>query len=322
MSSDAGVELQGTDLRNAGTDARPEDLPIRLSDIGARLRAFRMGRGLSPERVADRLGISRAALYRAEKGQIPKIDTLTRIAAVLGVSLPNLLGVGVEYVDNAIAFFERMRQLEQESEEVTGLFGPVSYLLTSPNYDDMLQDVLHDTLPEEPGEADAARQSMAVLMDVLRERKRAYQRRGLRIVSLISTADLERILMHGALGRHDLDPAVARDRRFRAREEVAHVAAMLRNPPPGVQIGVVREPTPATTFQIFRQPDRSVLAISPFRLGEQPNVHLGVALITSADEPMRLHENIARNLWRKALKGTEAADHVDQLIARYGIGPN
>jgi hypothetical protein len=183
----------------------------------------------------------------------------------------------------------------------------------------MLWDALHDTLPDDPEEAAVARQSLSVLMDVLRERKRAYQRRGLRIVSLISTADLERILMHGALGRHDLDRAIALDRRHRARQEVAHVAALLRNPPPGVQIGVVREPTPATTFQIFRQPDRSVLAISPFRLGEQPNVHLGVALITSAEEPMRLHENIARNLWRKALKAEEGAAHVDQLIARYGV---
>ena len=51
--------------------------PIRLSDIGARLRAFRMGRGLTPEAAAASLGISRAALYRAEKGEIPKIETLT-----------------------------------------------------------------------------------------------------------------------------------------------------------------------------------------------------------------------------------------------------
>ena len=109
--------------------------PIRFSEIGERLRAFRMGRGLAPEDLAGRLGISRAALYRAEKGQIPKIETLIRISDVLGVSLPTLLGVGIEYVDTAIAFFERMRQLEETSHQIVGLFGPISYLLTSDTYD-------------------------------------------------------------------------------------------------------------------------------------------------------------------------------------------
>ena len=104
---------------------------VRLSDIGARLRAFRIGRGISSEVLAQKLSISRAALYRAEKGEIRKIETLTNIAEVLGVSLPSLLGVGIEYVDTAAAFFERMRQMELECEQIIGLFGPVSYLLTS-----------------------------------------------------------------------------------------------------------------------------------------------------------------------------------------------
>ena len=63
---------------------------VRLSDIGARLRAFRIGRGISSEVLAQKLSISRAALYRAEKGEIRKIETLTNIAEVLGVSLPSL----------------------------------------------------------------------------------------------------------------------------------------------------------------------------------------------------------------------------------------
>ena len=76
---------------------------------------------------------------------------------------------------------------------------------------------------------------------------------------------------------------------------------------------------PATSFQIFRQADRSVLAISPFRLGEQPNIRLGVALITSAPEAMALHEEIAARLWSEALKGAEAAAYLESMIGRYGI---
>ena len=294
-------------------------LPIRLSDIGARLRAFRMGRGLSPEAAAERLGISRAALYRAEKGQISKIDTLTRISEVLDVSLASLLGVGVEYVDTAVGFFERMRQLEKESEQVIGLFGPVSYLLTSDAYDQMLIEVLLDLVPSDPEQAADAQRSLTALMDILRERKTQFRSRQNLIVSLISSSDIERFLLHGALGRHDLPEAVIADRRRKARSEVEHIEAMLRRPPTGVQIGIVLDSTPATTFQIFRQPDRSVLAISPFRLGEQPNVSLGVALITSASEPMLLHERIAQRLWDGALKSVEEADHLGVLIARYGI---
>ncbi|NDW03662.1 helix-turn-helix domain-containing protein [Jiella sp. 40Bstr34] len=296
-----------------------ENAPIRLSDIGARLRAFRMGRGLTPEAVAASLGISRAALYRAEKGEIPKIETLTRIADVLGTSLPSLLGVGVEYVDTAIAFFERMRQIEEEAEQIIGLFGPVSYLLTSDAYDGMLQEVMLDAIPPGEDAFGAARQSVDALMSVLRQRKSWYKRRQPLIVSLIASSDLERFLLHGALGRHDLPPETVAERRHLARSEVERIATMLRRPPPGVQIGIALEPTPATTFQIFRQRHRSTLAISPFRLGEQPNVRIGVALITSAPEPMRLHEDIARRLWEGALKGDAAADFLDGLLGRYGI---
>ena len=293
--------------------------PIRMSDIGARLRAFRMGRGLAPEAVALSLSISRAALYRAEKGVIPKIETLARIADVLDTSLPNLLGVGVEYIDTAIGFFERMRQMEEEAEQVIGLFGPVSYLLTSDAYDTMLEEVMLDGIPTDGTATTDARKSVDALMSVLRQRKAWYKWRRPLIVSLIASSDIEGFLMHGALGRHDLPYETVAARRMLAQEEVERIATILRRPWPGVQIGIALEPTPATTFQIFRQRDRSTLAISPFRLGEQPNVRIGVAMITSAHEPMRLHEGIARRLWDNALTDEDAAAFLDRLVARHGI---
>ena len=79
---------------------------------------------------------------------------------------------GIEYVDTAIAFFERMRQLEETSHQIVGLFGPISYLLTSDTYDATLREVLIEGThrdrvgaragPERGGDADldvlAARQ--------------------------------------------------------------------------------------------------------------------------------------------------------------------
>ena len=43
-----------------------------------------------------------------------------------------------------------------------------------------------------------------------------------------------------------------------------------------------------------------------FRLGEQPNIRVGVAMITSAPEALALHDKMAKDLWSRALKGAGA----------------
>ena len=107
---------------------------IRVDDIGNRLRAYRIGKGLAAEQVAEMLGVSRAAVYRIEAGEVIKIETLERLAGVLETSLGSLLGLGVEYYSNAISYFERMRQIEEKSDQVIAHFPPLSYLLTSSAY--------------------------------------------------------------------------------------------------------------------------------------------------------------------------------------------
>lgn len=297
----------------------PEESP-EFAEIGARLRAFRMGRQLSPDNLASQIGISRAALYRAEKGEIRKIETLTSIADVLDVSLPSLMGVGVEYVSNAIAFFERMRQMEEECQQIIGLFSPISYLLTSSDYDVVLREVLMESNQPAGSDGRSVQETIDTLLHILMERKRNFQRKRPLIVSLISTGDLERFLLHGLIGRYDLPAEIVRKRRLHARREAQHIVGMIREQPMGVQIGLVQEPVPATSFQIFRQRTRSVLAISPYRLGEQPNIRLGVALITSAEEAMTLHEDIVDRLWKSSIKGPEAVEHLETMIQRFAIG--
>lgn len=107
-----------------------------------------------------------------------------------------------------------------------------------------------------------------------------------------------------------------RERRARARAEAEHLVTMMEDEPIAVQIGIVPGTLPHTSFQIFRQADRKVLAMSPFRLGEQPNVHGGIAMITSAPEALGLHERTVQDLWRRALRGAEAATFMRKLIAR------
>ena len=131
-------------------------MAIRFDDIGNRLKAFRLGSGLCADEIANRLGISRTALYRFEKGELAKIETLEKLAELLGVSVPTLLGVGVEYVASAVSYFERMRQIEETSEHIIVLAGPISYLLASDAFDQALGDILRESIPE-PCRAASAR---------------------------------------------------------------------------------------------------------------------------------------------------------------------
>ena len=58
-----------------------------------------------------------------------------------------------------------------------------------------------------------------------------------------------------------------------------------------------------------------MLVLSPFRLGEQPNVRVGVAMITSAPEALALHEKVVADIWHRALKGQAAATYPAQALA-------
>ena len=72
---------------------------------------------------------------------------------------------------------------------------------------------------------------------------------------------------------------------------------------------------PHLGFQLFRQPDRKLLVMSPFRLGGEPNVRVGVAMITSAPDAISLHEDSINEMWSRSLKGQAAADCLRNLLA-------
>jgi transcriptional regulator with XRE-family HTH domain len=289
---------------------------IRFDDIGNRLKAFRLGSGLSAEEIAQKLGISRTALYRFEKGEVAKIETLEKLADLLQVSVPTLLGVGVEYIASAVSYFERMRQIEETAEHVIVLAGPISYVLASEAFDRALGDILRESVPDAIETRERALAQIDELMAVLRQRKETYRRRRPAVVNLIAAAEMERFLRNGLVGRHDLPDKLRRERRALARAEAEHFTALMENEPIGVQIGIVLDILPHTSFQIFRQPDRQILALSPFRLGEEPNTRVGMAMITSAPEALALHEKMARELWASALKGPAAVRFMRTLIEK------
>lgn len=292
-------------------------MPLRFDDIGNRLKAFRLGSGLSAEEVAKRIGISRTALYRFEKGEVVKIDTLEKLAELLQVSLPTLLGVGVEYIASAVTYFERMRQIEKTAEHIIVLAGPLSYLLASDAFNAVLGQLLKESISDSIEDRARAEAEVEEIMAVLTQRKETYRRRQPNIVNLIAASEITRFLINGMVGRLDLPEDLRRERRALARAEVEYFAKLMEDEPIGVQIGIVPETLPHTGFQIFRQPDRQLLSLSPFRLGEEPNVRVGVAMITSAPEALMLHHRAAEGMWQRALKGAAAAGYLRQLIARH-----
>lgn len=292
-------------------------MAIRFDDIGDRLKAFRLGSGLSADEVAKRIGISRTALYRFEKGELVKIETLERLAELLEVSVPTLLGVGVEYVASAVSYFERMRQIEAIAEHIVVLAGPISYLLASDAFDGMLAEVLRENIPDELPDRKRALGQVDEIMAILAERKKAYRRRQPGVVNLIGASEMEGFLRSGMVGRADLTDETLGQRRACAVAEAEHFASLMAEEPIGVQIGIVPDTLPHTGFQIFRQPDRRVLTLSPFRLGAQPNVRVGVAMITSAPEALALHEKTTKEMWRRAIKGPAAVALMRKMIAKY-----
>lgn len=291
-----------------------------LLDIGKRLHAFRENNNLSPEDMADRLEVSRAAVYRLERGDIRKIETLSSIASMFGITLGSLLGVGAEHYAEADKFFKHMLALEEEAEQIVAFFPPFSYLLTSAEYPEYLRSTLMEGVQEKGEAREAAIAAIDRVLAVLAERKKVQEKRRFSIINFISALEIERWLKLGGVGRFDLpESEVARHRRA-ARREVESLISMMRSEPMGVQLALVSEIVPNSNFQLFRSASGVALSTSPFRLGgELPNIRHGVAILTHAAEPVQLYEKLADSLWSTARKGNDAVEYLLEILERSGI---
>lgn len=282
--------------------------------LGNRLRAYRVGASLLAEDVAEKLGISRAVVYRLEKGEIVKIETLERLAALLDTSMASLLGVEVEYYPTALGLFERMRQLEESADRILAHFEPISLLLTSDDYLPLLREMLAEASPRRDVKSPSAA-DIDKMLQIMEERRAFFQKRRPHIVSLIGLRELERFIQTGLVGRVDLPEKTRAVRRLAARREVERIADLMESEPIDVQIGLIDDAMPASTFQVFSSRAGSVLAVSPFRLGELPNVRNGIATVTASPEAVRMYEAMIGKLWKAAYKGRAGAQHLRKLLA-------
>lgn len=281
--------------------------------IGERLRAYRIGRQLNADQIAEKLQISRAAVYRLELGKIFKLETLERLAVLLEVSLSGLIGSDTEYFDNALGYFERMRQLEAKSTRILSYFDPFSYLLTSPAYNDQFVTMLGESRPKDFTNEDGLKQLR--ILSILNERKETFLKHRFNVRQIISLRQIERFLHIGLVGRLDLPPSVRMERALLARREVEHLIDLI-GAESNIEIFVIDDSLPSTTFQIFEQPHASYVAVSPYRLGELPNIDTGIASVASAPEVIDMYKKMTLRLLDRASSGKSARKLLTDLLAK------
>ena len=286
-----------------------------FTEIGQQLRAYRLESGLRAEEIAARLGVSRAALYRYEKGEVIKLDTIKRLAELLKISPLSLLGIGVEYYNRAIGYFERVRQIEETADQILQLFGPVCYLTTSDAYDSAISEAFEEVAEHAGGERLQMRSIAEQVLGILIARKKMYAQRRPGIISMVSAASVQHFLTAGVAGSLVLSDRVRRICREVAATEVENVATMMETEPMGLQFGLLAGAEPSSAFEILRARDRVSLAINMFRSDTHPSSPTGVAMITGADEAVAAHQRVAEASWREAIKGPAGAARLRQLIA-------
>ncbi len=287
---------------------------MRFTEIGQQLRAYRLESGLRAEEIAARLGVSRAALYRYEKGEVIKLDTVKRLAELLKISPLSLLGIGVEYYNRPVGYFERIRQTEESADQILQVSGPLCYLTTSDAYDAALAEVYDDALQHADSDKVSIRASIEQVQGIMAARKRMYSMRRPGIIAILSLPRIHRLLDAGIAGDIALPDHLRRRCRQVAEAEIEQIAMMMEAEPMGLQFGVLPTTEPSSSFKVLRSRDRATLAINPFRSDGLPIVQTGVAMITGADEAVATHQRVAEQMWRESLKGAAGAAQIRRTL--------
>jgi hypothetical protein len=179
-----------------------------------------------------------------------------------------------------------------------------------------LRKMLLEAAPDDGEERGRAVDHIDTVLGILRERRASAARRKIPVVSVVAASDVERFLRFGLIGRFNLPPSEAEGRRQAARDEVGRLADLVERHPIGVQIGIVEEMPPSQTFQVFERSRGASVTLSPYRLGDQPNISAGIAMVTSAPEAVSLFKETISRQWERAHKGQRAADILRAILVR------
>ncbi len=287
---------------------------MKFADIGQQLRAYRLESGLRAEEIAARLGVSRAALYRYEKGEVIKLDTVRRLAELLKISPLSLLGIGVEYFARPVAFLERLRQIEEQAEQIILFGGALCHQTATDAFDGAVAEAWTEAADAQPDRF-AARAAAEQCLGSLGARRRAHQQRRPNILAILSEAAIQRFLAEGVAAGLAVPERVRARCRAAAQTEAEAMAGLMESVPIGVQIGLAAGPDPMGSFMVLRGRDRANVIGTPFAPDAAPFAATGVASIVGADDAIAIHQRVAEAAWRDALKGADAAARVRALVA-------
>ena len=288
---------------------------MRFSEIGQQLRAYRMESGLKAEEISARLGVSRAALYRYEKGEVIKLDTVNRLAELLKISPLTLLGIGVEYYAKPVGYAERIRQIEETADQILQVFGPVCYLITSDHYDSILAQLFDEQAEAMGAERGMARAAAEQLLGVMIARKRMFANRKPSIIAILTVGSIQKFLAEGIAGGIAASERLRVAAREAAIREMELIANLIESEPIGLQLGLMAAGEPNGPFTLLRARDRATLAVNPFVPDASPMAQSGIAMITGAEDAVAAHQRISETAWREAIKGAAAAERVRALVA-------
>jgi transcriptional regulator with XRE-family HTH domain len=286
---------------------------VRLNDIGQQLRAYRMESGLRADEIAARLGVSRAALYRYEKGEVIKLDTVQRLAELLKISPLALLGVGVEYYTRLTGYLERIRQIEESADQILHLSGPFHYLMTSDNFDTIYAEALNELVAQAGDDRAALRAQSDQVLNLMAERRRSFQNRRPNIVAIIAAEAIDQYIRRPPSTRFTASPRLRRRMLDASVTELMTIADLMEAEPIGFQFGLLTNEVPITNFTVLRSRERAQIAINPFRSDAHPT-QVGCVMITSAEEAIGAHQRVAEVCWRDALKGSAGAQKLRALV--------
>ena len=287
------------------------DAFISSGELGEKLRAFRLQSGLRAEEVAAQLGISRASLYRYEKGTLCKLSTVRRMADLLRASSEASFRAEEEYYNDPLSYFGRLHELEQDIVQILQVHGPFCYLTTSDAYDRALAEIVNAASPEYDAAAVAIGHEV---LSVLAKRKHQYQARRPNIIAVIPAASITRLLTHGLLDAA-ANAKLHRQSEEAIRAELANLAQLIEAEPMGLQVGVLPKVELTSRFEILRSPVRATLVLNPFRDEGRHDLQAGTATVTERSEVLRVYQETAETLWRDAIKGPAAAAYIRQLLA-------
>jgi hypothetical protein len=99
-----------------------------------------------------------------------------------------------------------------------------------------------------------ADERILMIISILIERRTYFEQRKPHIISLVGLRELERFIHTGMVGRLDLPEDIYSQRVKAARHEVIKLADLMESEPLDIQIGIIDEAMPSSSFQVLSGP--------------------------------------------------------------------